>query len=621
MAVQIIDVTADNLRGYTSTTLPLDRTTTLIVGQNNSGKTSVLRLLDWLMNTVDLSSLKPTWMLPGGEQRFLFPARRTRHQARRLTLRLRVDDGRSHRRFGCVNGVATLRLNLRLTPDPHAYLALGAARRGEQSITDDAALDLLARLRDELALIYVPSFRDANSSRFQQTLTGTLARRVTRRAVHQSQGGAPSEYREVRKSLNQLKRVVERLAQPLWPDMRQQLPPGFAKDANIELLCAVEDLVAFLTDRLTLTVSTGPHDAATVPINELGSGLQSLLDLAIQSGDLVPEGKAALVVVEEPESFLHPSAQRVVARSLLRASSSRRLVITTHSAVVVDEARYGEVVLCRDHRFYYPRGQPTAERDEINSALLSGQGAEMLFARSVLLVEGEGDRLFFEKLRRRIAAQDSTGSADELFVMAVGGKQSFGPWLRLLEAYGSPADRPIRWLVAADGDATADVRRAFSDAKVSVSRDVLDFLPTVQQETAASVDRWAAACRELNGITRRSDTPFMLVPVDLEYAMLAECSAQTIRRVADKAKLQAATRKELMDSLGSKAGSHADPKKSPCIRGYLGATLPWPEVATDIKDILRRWLAGALPQIATNMLLAKDVPPIEFQAEPSRTGE
>jgi len=42
-----------NLRGFRDATLPLSDGLTLLVGANNSGKTSVLRILNWILNEVD----------------------------------------------------------------------------------------------------------------------------------------------------------------------------------------------------------------------------------------------------------------------------------------------------------------------------------------------------------------------------------------------------------------------------------------------------------------------------------------------------------------------------------------------------------------------------------------
>ena len=92
----IREARVENLRGYTSCGFSLDRPKTLLVGQNNSGKTSILRIVDWVLNEVSTQFLK-SGDAPGQDLvNFLLPARRSRNRARRLTLYIQVPDGRSH---------------------------------------------------------------------------------------------------------------------------------------------------------------------------------------------------------------------------------------------------------------------------------------------------------------------------------------------------------------------------------------------------------------------------------------------------------------------------------------------------------------------------------------------
>ena len=219
-------------------------------------------------------------------------------------------------------------------------------------------------------------------------------------------------------ALTSMKDALLPLAQPLWESVRCHLPDAMSADGLFTFDCEVEDLVQFALRKLDVRLSTGPHDDKRVPLGETGSGLQSLVDIAVNTSESAGDA-CLLLVVEEPESFLHPSAQRNVARALLRGDIAKALVLTTHSSVIVDEARYPEVVICRDHRFYLPKAVSDSDRAAINSALMAGQGAEMLVARSVLLVEGESDRLFFENVRRRLASCDHTGAVDQLFVVAL----------------------------------------------------------------------------------------------------------------------------------------------------------------------------------------------------------
>ena len=237
-SIRIQEAQIENLRGYSQCAMNLARERTVLVGRNNSGKTSILRIVDWLVNHAPLPVLEGTQTPSTDLIEFLVPARQTRNRARRLTLRIRVPDRRSHRRFRCVDGFAELRLNLRQTPIWKVYIALGAPARGESAESDERALELLERIRKESLFVYIPSFRDGHSPRFRTTLLDAFRSRLGERVLHAARAGAPSEYRRTTRVLGELRAIAEDLASPLWTDMSRFLPPGLARSAKISLAAA-----------------------------------------------------------------------------------------------------------------------------------------------------------------------------------------------------------------------------------------------------------------------------------------------------------------------------------------------------------------------------------------------
>jgi hypothetical protein len=607
MALDLSKAYIENLRGYSSCSIGFQRRRTVLVGKNNSGKTSILRLIDWLLNRADDPLVEGKRPPSDDLLEFLLPANTARHRARRLTLEIIVPDRRSHRRFQCQGGVAKLRINLRKTQQWFLYLALGPATRGESAESQPRALELLDRLREDIDFLYIPSFRDGASPRFRETLLNALQIRLSERALHSAQAGAPAEYRRVKRALGEICSIAEQLASPLWTDMRRYLPPGLAQNANFSLDIDPSGLIDWVSANLRFRLSTGDHDEGLVRVTDVGSGLQSLLDFAVHRSSAISPNKNCILVMEEPESFLHPSAQRTISRALLSDTNIQKTIITTHSPIVVEEAKYSDVVLCRNQSFYEPSAVSDDQREQINAALLTGYGAEMIFTQSVLLVEGEGDRLFFERLRRRLAPFDKSGAIDELFVVPVGSKTQFGPWIRLLESYTYRGDRPISWLVAADGDAASQVRQAFSDAQVQVPLRIIRAIGHVGAEMEHGAERWAQAVRALNTLTRRRRVTFMLLPVDLEDAMLHNLSNDTAALIAGKIGCQEPTREGLLAFLGSKASNNQNnsPVKAPWIRGLIAENIRWQEVSDDIFMILRRWFSGAMSLPRANRILRK----------------
>lgn len=332
-----------------------------------------------------------------------------------------------------------------------------------------------------------------------------------------------------------------------------------------------------------------------------------MLDLALLES---VEGlvKDSWLLLEEPEAFLHPSAQRQLAESILGDRSVRRIV-STHSPIIVDESRYGEVVLVRDHRLFEPEVSDE-RRAEINTALMGGSGAEALFARSVLLVEGPGDKAFFEALRRRLAALDESGRAFQLGIVAVGGKARFGPWIRLLQSYSdSQGELPIRWLAVADSiDAAADLARGLRDAGITLPQNVSDL---VRDQAKVFQDNGADAgiqhTRRLNAAARKSGTRMALLPVDLEYAALGTASDETCERLASRLGLEDSEKKSLLAKLGCKYENPGgrDAMKHDWIRGELAAFIPAAELSPDVTGVLSLWLEGVMARKDASTLLQK----------------
>jgi hypothetical protein len=247
--------------------------------------------------------------------------------------------------------------------------------------------------------------------------------------------------------------------------------------------------------------------------------------------------------------------------------------------------------LARDHQFFEPRPTVPERRAQINSALLTGNGAEMAFASSLLLVEGEGDRLFFERLRRRLAIDSGDSRIDRLYVLAVGGKTNFAPWLQLLNSYGEVGNRPISWLIVADDDAAKDVREAYAAAAMRIAKPVLEALTA--QHSAFKRGAVAAEKRRLTlRLNKLAVIPrFRLLPGELEGTMLARTSEATRKSLAKALEAGAPTgREEMVTWLLNSS------RKGPWMRATIGDRLPWNELDDTLVEIMIRWVRGAVPR-------------------------
>lgn len=182
----------------------------------------------------------------------------------------------------------------------------------------------------------------------------------------------------------------------------------------------------------------------------------------------------SLLAIEEPEAHLHPHLQRLVYKHLFETivddkdgadgdndadtAGPLSVILTTHSPHIASVAPLGSLLLLRSHTNGGTKGYSTAEANftktetEDLERYLDVTRAEMVFARGVILVEGDAERFLIPAF-----AGDMDISLDEhgVSVCSVAGT-NFQPYVRLLCALGIP------FSVITDYDEVDEIPRAYN---------------------------------------------------------------------------------------------------------------------------------------------------------------
>lgn len=88
-------------------------------------------------------------------------------------------------------------------------------------------------------------------------------------------------------------------------------------------------------DKLGLEI-INPEETQSLPVSEYGSGIKSLTVIALHRM-LAQLGNTSIVLgIEEPETNLHPQAQRMLINSLKtgRQTCETQAIFATHSTIV-----------------------------------------------------------------------------------------------------------------------------------------------------------------------------------------------------------------------------------------------------------------------------------------------
>lgn len=390
--MKLTEIRIDNFRSIKECHLFLNEVTA-VIGENNAGKTALLRALNSVFN----------WEY---EQAYFL---NNAHQyAVRTTTKIvlifeyipdkeiyagKLWGDKLNLIFKYAYGTTTRKRSL------SCQTATGAI-----SVDDD----FLTELKKDIDYVYIPA------SRSNRDLTWT------ENSIFQRVLTAYSQYHtQLRDNVSaQVTRVAEKLKNNIFSKIEHELALSslLNSDERYEFdYAGIIDYSLFL-NKVGINIVDG---SSSFPVTEYGSGIKSLSVIALYR-TLAKLNKVNVILgIEEPETNLHPHAQKKLIASIQhnRQDSEIQAVFATHSTVIVDELNHENIILARripDSRrgFHTEFSQQESDFwDKYNldeykhNRFFRYKNSDFFFAKYVIVVESSTDAQVISELLRDLVRE------------------------------------------------------------------------------------------------------------------------------------------------------------------------------------------------------------------------
>ena len=162
-----------------------------------------------------------------------------------------------------------------------------------------------------------------------------------------------------------------------------------------------EKKVYSLLEKLDLRV----HNETSDNYGNVGLGTSNLLSMACEMLLNSDSENSSFMLIEEPEAHIHAQRQLKMMQSLQNGKKNQQIIMTTHSLILTSVVELNNLILLQNHKSY-PMGKGYTYLDDDDykylERFLDATKANLFFAKGVLIVEGPGEELLLPTVGKLI---------------------------------------------------------------------------------------------------------------------------------------------------------------------------------------------------------------------------
>ena len=236
-----------------------------------------------------------------------------------------------------------------------------------------------------------------------------------------------------------------------------------------------------------LQVTTEIHNASqnlTRPIDRMGKGMRSIYMLSLLETYAEDSGRIpSIIMIEDPEIFLHPTLQKVSGDILYRLSRKNQVIFSTHSPNLLPDFNSRQI----RQTVLDEEGYPVVRENTDISAILDDLGYtanDLMNVNFVFIVEGKQDKSRLPLLIQKYYSEtyDEAGNLSRIAIITTNSCTNIKTYANL--KYMNQIYLRDQFMMIRDGDGKdrEALRRQLCNYYEERSRQEVDTLPRVRKE-------------------------------------------------------------------------------------------------------------------------------------------
>jgi len=177
-------------------------------------------------------------------------------------------------------------------------------------------------------------------------------------------------------------------------------------------------------------------DSKPIPMSHKGTGYRRLFMVArFRFLAEKKKGKNITYLIEEPETFLHPSAQEDLLNAFRDLSTDNQIIITTHSPVFAGATNYNSVILCKKNSQSIYDYVESGKENEFIDNIVKELGIKPSYNlkdhhEKIVFVESSNDSKFYDLVCQKLIGTNLLKNK-KVLVLPFGGGEDIESFLNI----------------------------------------------------------------------------------------------------------------------------------------------------------------------------------------------